>query len=69
MIEVKQLIILLVYILGFCISGNFMKQNYRFFNKIKVNCEEREILAINVIIYFVLCINILAKAVKLVMGL
>lgn len=66
MIEVKQVLYLLLYILEFIVCGNFMKRNYHFFSKINIECEEKQILAINVIIYFALCIRILVKAVRMI---
>lgn len=67
MIEVKQLLYLLLYILELCVCGSFMKRNYRFFTKIRVESTEKQTLALNTLVYFVLCIKILVNAVCTVM--
>lgn len=66
MIEVKQLLFLLIYTLFFCICGSFMKRNYRIFIKMRGNSVDRETIALNIIVYFTLCIRLLIRAVEVV---
>ena len=65
-IEVKQVLYLLLYLLELGVCGSFMKRNYHFFNKLRVECEERQILAINVLLYFALCVKVVINIVKMI---